>query len=59
MKAGANTTDRNAIARMAKQGEDAEYISQSLQIELDVVKAFLPKQKEVKGKNKLADKLAK
>ncbi len=59
MKAGANITDRNAIKRMAEQGEDADFISQSLQIKLDVVKSFLPKPKEAKGRSKLADKLDK
>lgn len=63
MKTGANRTDQNTIARMHKEGEDAESISHSLQIEIAVVKAFLPKAKESvakestgKSKSKLADK---
>jgi len=58
MKAGANKTDQNAIKRMHEQGDDAEYISNRLQINIDTVNAFLPKEKETKGKgkSKLAEK---
>ena len=59
MKTGANRTDQNTILRMHKEADDADHISHTLQIELDVVKAFLPKAKESKSKSKLADNFEK
>jgi len=59
MKLGANITDQNAIARMFNDGDDAEYISNQLQIDIDVVTSFSPTPKEAKGKNKLAEKFDK
>lgn len=59
MKTGANRTDQNAIKRMHDDGDDVDHISRTLQIEPDVVKAFIPKAKESKSKSKLADKFDK
>jgi len=65
MKAGANRTDQNTIIRLHNEGESAEDISHRLQIEVDVVKSFIPKEKESvvkestgKSKSKLADKFS-
>ena len=53
MKTGANKSDAVKISRMAENGDDADYISHALQIEVDVVKSFMPKPKESKSKSKL------
>lgn len=55
MKVGANKSDAVKIKKMAEDGDDAEYISRALQIEVDVVKSFMPKAKESKSKAKLAE----
>jgi len=55
MKAGANRTDINLIKKMYDNGETADHISHALQINIDVIKSFLPKAKESKAKNKLAE----
>jgi hypothetical protein len=55
MKTGANKSDAVKIKKMAENGDDADYISHALQIELDVVKSFMPKKKESKSKAKLAE----
>jgi len=58
MKAGANRTDIASITQMAKAGDDAEFISRALQVEVKVVKSFMPKKDTSKSKAKLADKKA-
>jgi len=55
MKAGANRTDINAIKKMHDNGETADHISHVLQIHIDVIKSFIPKEKESKSKSKLAE----
>lgn len=55
MKVGANKSDVVRISKMAKAGDDADHISYVLQIQLSVVKAFMPKKKESKSKSKLAE----
>lgn len=60
MKAGANRSDVILIEKLAEQGETAEFISGSLQINVDVVEAYMsnkPKEKDKssKGKSKLAE----
>jgi hypothetical protein len=42
MKPGANFEDRNRIREWAEQGKDPEFISQALNIEVKVVRAFMP-----------------
>ncbi len=69
MKSGANRKDIITITQLAEQGETAEFISTGLQIDLDVVKGFMPdatakesepkeKTKTKSGKSKLADSFA-
>lgn len=55
MKVGANKSDTVKITKMAEAGDDAEHISYVLQIQLSVVKSFMPKKKESKSKAKLAE----
>lgn len=55
MKTGANKSDAVKIKKMAENGDDADYISHALQIEVSVIKSFMPKAKESKSKSKLAD----
>jgi len=55
MKAGANKSDAVKIKNMAENGDDADYISRALQIDVGVIKTFMPKAKESKSKAKLAE----
>jgi len=59
MKAGANRTDVIAIKKLAEQGENAEFISGSLQIDLSIIEGYMSddpveKDKASKSKSKLA-----